>query len=206
MENPHLVTKFFEQAVAEYTGAPFCVALDNCSNALYISLMYVGIKDAEVEIPSHTYMSVPCEIIRAGGKVKFIDSPPLLTGSYPLGKTGVWDCALDFNADMYLPKTLMCLSFTGPYKHLKLGKGGAILTDSEEAYKWLKRYRFSGRNECSYHVDTFDMVGMNCYMMPEIAARGLLLMGQFYNLDGSKIKTKELSLPYPDLSKHSAYL
>lgn len=35
----------------------------------------------------------------------------------------------------------------GPYKHLKLGKGGTILTDNEEAYKWFKRARFSGRNE-----------------------------------------------------------
>jgi hypothetical protein len=25
-------------------------------------------------------------------------------------------------------------SFTGPYKHFKLSKGGAILTDSHEAY------------------------------------------------------------------------
>lgn len=37
-------------------------------------------------------------------------------------------------------------------------------------------------------------------MMPELAARGLLLISQFYNLDGSK-QMDDLELPYPDLSK-----
>jgi dTDP-4-amino-4,6-dideoxygalactose transaminase len=95
---------------------------------------------------------------------------------------------------MYIPGALMCLSFTGPYKTLKLGKGGAILTDNEEAYKWLKRARFSGRNECSYLEDTFDMLGWNFYMMPEIAARGLQLM------DGMPLHNEPISHRYPDLS------
>jgi dTDP-4-amino-4,6-dideoxygalactose transaminase len=99
----------------------------------------------------------------------------------------------------------MCLSFTGPYKHLKLGKGGAILCDKDEDYKWFKKARFSGRNECSYLVDEFTMLGKNYYMMPEIAARGLLLMSQFYNLDGSKKKMPDLTLPYPNLNLHPAY-
>jgi len=208
MQNPHDITKHFEQAVAEYTSAPFCVALDNCSNALFLALLYEGVKGKEIAIPKHTYPAVPCEIIHAGGKVKFVDSEPMLTGSYPLGDTTVWDCALEFTANMYLPDTLMCLSFTGPYKHLKLGKGGAILTDSEDAYKWFKKARFSGRAECSYHVDNFDenpVMGYNFYMMPEIAARGLLLMAQFYNLDGTKKKNADLSLPYPDLSKFNLW-
>jgi hypothetical protein len=38
-------------------------------------------------------------------------------------------------------------------------------------------------------------------MMPELATRGLLLMNQFYNPDGSKKHNEDLELPYPDLSK-----
>lgn len=203
--NAHDITKRFEEAVAKYTGAKYCVALDNCSNALFLALKYVGVEGKEVSIPKHTYPAVPCEIIHAGGKVKFLDSEPLLTGSYPLGETDVWDAALEFTSNMYLPGTHMCLSFTGPYKHLKLGKGGAIITDNEDAYKWFKRSRFSGRNECSYHMDNLDMLGWNFYMMPEIAARGLLLMLQFYNMDGTPKKNADLSLPYPDLSKFPVY-
>ena len=99
---------------------------------------------------------------------------------------------------------MMCISFTGAYKHLKLSKGGAILLDDEKAYNWLKKARFSGRDECSYHVDNFDdnpVIGWNFYMMPEIATRGLLLIQQFYNADGSKKQNEDLELKYPDLSK-----
>jgi hypothetical protein len=105
---------------------------------------------------------------------------------------------------MYIPHTLMCLSFTGPYKHLKIGKGGAILTDNRDAYEWLKRARFSGRRECSYHDDHFDMLGWNFYMMPEIAARGLQLMDQFWVGD-RPISNPDIELPYPDLSKYPIY-
>jgi hypothetical protein len=86
-----------------------------------------------------------------------------------------------------------------------LSKGGAILTDSLEAYHWFKRARYSGRRECSYHDDYLDMIGWNFYMMPELAARGLLLMNQFYNIDGSKKHNQDLELPYPDLSKFEIY-
>ena len=100
----------------------------------------------------------------------------------------------------------MCVSFTGPYKTLKLGKGGAILTDDYHAMLWFKRARFSGRRECSYHTDHFDMIGWNMYLMPELAARGLLLMKQFYDLISEQpISNPDLELPYPDLSKFDVF-
>ena len=106
---------------------------------------------------------------------------------------------------MYKPNTHMCISFTGPYKHFKLSKGGAILTDSYDAHLWFKRARYSGRRECSYHDDNLDMLGWNFYMMPELAARGLLLMNQFYTVDGEPKQNPDLELPYPDLSKFKIY-
>jgi FkbM family methyltransferase len=200
------VTKSFEERLAEYTGAPYAVTIDNQSNALFLALYYEKITGKTIKIPSRTYPSVPCEIIHAGGKVEF---EPVygstLKGPYQLSPTNVWDSALRFTNDMYIPGTHMCLSFTGPYKHLKLGKGGAILTDDFEAYKWFKRARYSGRNEVSYHDDNFDMLGWNFYMMPEIASRGLLLMNQFYNMDGTPKYNEDLELPYPDLSKFDIY-
>jgi FkbM family methyltransferase len=200
------VTKSFEERLAEYTGAPYAVTVDNQSNALFLALYYEKITGKTIKIPSRTYPSVPCEIIHAGGKVEFEQVyGPTLKGPYQLSPTNVWDSALRFTTDMYIPGTHMCLSFTGPYKHLKLGKGGAILTDDFEAYKWFKRARYSGRNEVSYHDDNFDMLGWNFYMMPEIASRGLLLMNQFYNMDGTPKHNEDLELPYPDLSKFDIY-
>lgn len=200
------ITEEFEEKLAHYTGAPYVVTLDNMSNALFLALKYEQIEGKTITIPARTYPSVPCEIIHAGGKVNFEPvEGNTIKGAYQLAPTNVWDSALRFTADMYIPGSHMCVSFTGPYKHFKLSKGGAILTDNKEAYEWFKRARFSGRNECSYHEDYFDMIGWNFYMMPELAARGLLLMNQFYNLDGSKKSNEDLELPYPDLSKFEIY-
>jgi dTDP-4-amino-4,6-dideoxygalactose transaminase len=200
------ITEDFEKALCDYTGAPYAVTVDNQSNALFLSMMFEDVKEKEITIPARTYPSVPCEIIHAGGKVKFKEvKGKTIKGAYQLEPTNIWDSALRFTADMYIPGSHMCLSFTGPYKHFKLSKGGAILTDSLEAYHWFKRARYSGRRECSYHDDHFDMLGWNFYMMPEIAARGLLLMNQFYNMDGTKKTMVDLELPYPDLSKFKVY-
>jgi dTDP-4-amino-4,6-dideoxygalactose transaminase len=208
--NPHSITRDFEKAICDYTGSPFCVCVDNASNALFLALTYDRIKGKVITVPSRTYMSVPCEIIHTGGIVNFSEelfqiNGRFLTGAYNLLGSRVWDSALRFTADMYIPGSYMCCSFTGPYKHLKLGKGGCILTDNEDAYKWFKKARFSGRNECSYHKDTFDMLGWNFYMNPLIASLGLLLIQQFYNQDGTKRVMEDMSLPYPDLSKFSIY-
>ena len=204
--NAHNVTKHFEQTLADYTGAKYVATVDNGSNALFLALAYDVIKGKEVSIPARTYPSVPCAVIHAGGKVKFVPvKGKTLKGEYQLGNTRVWDSALRFTYNMYRAGQFQCLSFTGPYKHLKLGKGGAILTDNLKAYQWFKRVRFSGRRECSYHEDEFDLLGFNYYLMPEISARGLLLMSQFYEQDGTPKKNEDLELPYPDLSKFKIY-
>ena len=195
MKKVYSITDEFESQLVQYTGAKYAVALDNMSNGLFLALYYehhiMNRTNNTITIPSRTYPSVPCEIIHAGLSIS-LD----FTIIYYLYK---------FTADMYVPKSHMCISFTGPYKHFKLSKGGAILTDDLKAYHWFRRARYSGRRECSYHDDNLDMLGWNFYMMPELAARGLLLMGQFYNMDGTKKTNPDLTLPYPDLSKFKIY-
>lgn len=204
--NPHYITKLFEQVVADYTGSPFCVATDNCSNALFLCLHWYTMNfthPAVVTIPQRTYPSVPCEIIRAGFRINYLPMDgEHLVGEYPLSPLPIWDSALRFTSGMYRPGQFQCLSFTGPKKHLKLSKGGMILTDNEEAYRWFKKARFSGRSECSYHEDDFDnnpVLGYNYYMMPELAARGLLLMTEFPK------HNEDLRVRYPDLSKFKIF-
>tara|TARA_R110001606_G_scaffold280801_3_gene429566 strand:+ start:374 stop:1027 length:654 start_codon:yes stop_codon:yes gene_type:complete len=205
------ITEDFEEALCKYTGAKYAVTVDNMSNGLFLSLYYEhhiknSIDSKIITIPNRTYPSVPCEIIHAGLMVEWETiNTTTLTGCYQLKGSNVWDSALTFTADMYKANSHMCISFTGPYKHFKLSKGGAILTDSLDAYHWFKRARYSGRRECSYHDDNLDMIGWNFYMMPELAARGLLLMGQFYNIDGTKKHNADLTIPYPDLSKFKVY-
>jgi dTDP-4-amino-4,6-dideoxygalactose transaminase len=212
----HRVTEDFEKELAKYTGAPYVICVDNQSNGLFLALHYwiqkrkkehkADFKYIEIiDVPQRTYPSVPCEVIHAGAQVNFRKvEGNTIKGAYQLKPSNVWDSALRFTADMYIPDSMMCISFTGAYKHFKLSKGGAILLDDLDAYNWLKKARFSGRSECSYHEDDFDenpVIGWNFYMMPELSARGLLLINQFYNPDGSKKHNEDLELPYPDLSK-----
>ena len=205
------ITEEFEKSLCDYTGSPYAITLDNMSNGLFLALYYEknikkSLNGDTITIPSRTYPSVPCEIIHAGLKVNFKKAQgKTLKGAYQLEGSNVWDSALRFTSEMYIPETYMCISFTGPYKDFKLSKGGAILTDDYEAYLWFKRARYSGRRECSYHDDYFDMIGWNFYMMPELATRGLLLMNQFYNIDGTPKQNEDLELPYPDLSKFEIY-
>lgn len=210
-QSVYKITESFEKALCDYTGALYAVVLDNMSNALFLALYYEknikkSLTDDIIKIPSRTYPSVPCEIIHAGLKVEFVKTKnKTIKGPYRLEPSNVIDSALRFTADMYETGTHICVSFTGPYKTLKLSKGGAILTDDYEAMLWFKRARFSGRRECSYHDDYFDMLGWNFYMIPELATRGLHMMNQFYNLDGTKKHNEDLELPYPDLSKFEIY-
>jgi dTDP-4-amino-4,6-dideoxygalactose transaminase len=191
--NEYSIVDLFEKTVADYAGSKYAVAVDSCTNALFLSLMYSGIKDRHITIPSHTYISVPFSIIHAGGKPVFQDKT--WSGFYFLEPTNIVDSALRFTQGMYIKDTLYCLSFHVK-KHLNIGKGGMILTDSKKAYEWLKFARFNGRSGKKYVQEAFNMVGWNMYMTPEDAARGLRI---FKTLDKNN---PDLTDEYPDLNKY----
>ena len=202
--NPYEVIKNFEEIIAEYCGSPYAVAVDNATNGLFLCMKYLEIEDQEITIPARTFMSVPCAIIHAGNKVNFDKNHPSiigkkLKGQYRLEPFPIWDSALTFKKNMYIPGEFQCLSFSGPHKFLKLGKGGMILTDSKEAYQWLKRAAYFGRRPVDHLVDNFDMLGWNFYMLPEIAARGAVLML------GIEDNNKDLEREYQDLSNYKVY-
>ena len=163
--------------MAHYTGAPYAVSVNSCTNALFLACKWVGVKDKEVVIPKRTYLSPPQSIRQAGGKLVFDERK--WTGIYQLKPFPVYDAAKRLSSGMYIPNTLMCLSFHIK-KHLKIGKGGMILTDNLAASEWLKSCRYEGRSEgMSYHKDDISIEGWNMYMTPEQAARGLTLMQSY---------------------------
>jgi len=191
--NVYKVVSDFEKTIACYSGARYAVAVDSCTSALFLSLMYTDIKDKKVYIPSKTYISVPCSIIHAGGIPVFRNIS--WKGIYKLDPFPVIDSALRFTKNMYIPGTLQCLSFHSK-KHLKIGKGGMILTDSKKARDWLLLARYNGRSGKDYNKEAFKLVGWNCYMTPEDAARGLKL---FHVLNETN---KDIKCDYQDLSKY----
>ena len=62
-------------------------------------------------------------------------------------------------------------------KRVPIGRGGMILTDDKEAYEWFKYMSYDGRDLKKYYMDDdFEMIGYHMYMIPEDAARGIMLM------------------------------
>tara|TARA_R110000824_G_scaffold8429_13_gene38273 strand:+ start:13429 stop:14049 length:621 start_codon:yes stop_codon:yes gene_type:complete len=172
--NPYKIVKMFEEELEEYTGAPYVITVDNCTNAIFLCCKYLNVK--EVTIPKQTYLSVPQSIIHSGGTVKFEDR--LWRGIYDLKPYPIWDSAKRLTSDMYIPGSYMCLSFHIK-KTLSIGKGGAILTDDPEAATWFKMARYEGRSESIYKEDDITMLGWNMYMTPQQASHGLSLMQNY---------------------------
>lgn len=170
-KNPFEIVEMFEQEVAEYTGAPYAVAVDSCTNAMFLCCKYLNVK--EVVIPNRTYLSIPQSIIHAGGTVKFEEQE--WSGIYQLKPYAIYDAAKRFTSDMYISGNYMCLSFHIK-KHLSIGKGGIILTDDQESVDWFRRARYEGRNPVPYDEDDITMLGWNMYMTPQQAAYGLTMM------------------------------
>lgn len=183
LHNPYKIVKMFEEEVAHYTGAPYAVSVDSCTNALFLSCMFVFEKRAvsrQVTIPSKTYLSVPQSIIHAGGEVVFDkrEEANNWSGIYELKPLKIYDSAKRLTSNMYIPGSAMCLSFHMK-KQLPIGKGGMILTDDLEMVTWLKKARYEGRSEVVYHEDDIDSLGWNMYMTPQEAAHGLALMQNY---------------------------
>lgn len=173
LHNPYKIVQMFEEEVAHYTGAPLAVSLDSCTNALFLCLLYL--KADRVIIPSKTYLSVPQAILHSGAQVVFDPAANDWRGIYQLKPYPIYDAAKRFTSGMYVQGSFMCLSFHIK-KHLKIGKGGMILTDNAEAVEWFKKARYEGRGEKLYHQDDIDSMGWNMYMTPQEAAHGLALM------------------------------
>lgn len=173
--NPHQVTRDFESAVANYTGAPYCVAVNSCTNAIFLALMWqkwIGRLPELVQCPSYTYCSVAMQIIHAGAVPTFTDLGWI--GRYRLSPTPIWDSARLFTSGMYIPNEFMCTSHHWS-KTLGLQQAGCILHDDPQADAWLRRARFDGRTEgVAPRDDKFDFAGWHMYLAPEIAALGLM--------------------------------
>jgi dTDP-4-amino-4,6-dideoxygalactose transaminase len=164
--------EFFEQLLAAYTGSPYAVCVDSCTNALLLCLLQS--KEKTITLPSDTYIGVAMAAQHAGKHITFTDTR--WTGAYHISPTNIYDSAKRFTSDMYIPETLMCLSFHYK-KHLKIGRGGAILTDNKDVYEWLKLARNCGKDSrIPLSVQTFNICGFNMLLHPDLAAKGIDLL------------------------------
>lgn len=170
------VVEQFEDALAEYTGAPFVVTTDSCTNALLLCFMLRKTNDGGdiITVPAHTYVGVVRAATSAGHHIKLTEEKWI--GEHEIRPLRIWDAAKWFRRGMYRNGTLTCVSFQAA-KQLPIGRGGAILCDDEDDAEWLRRARFDGRDShLSVHRQKHFQWGIHAYMPPPDAARGLWLL------------------------------
>jgi dTDP-4-amino-4,6-dideoxygalactose transaminase len=200
LHNPYKIVRMFEEEIANYTGAPYAISVDSCTNALFLICKYLEV--GEVTIPSKTYLSVPQSIIHAGGEVVFDrrEETNNWKGIYQLKPYPIYDAAKRLKKDMYIDGTFMGLSFHIK-KLLPIWKGGMILTDNAEAADWFKKARYEGRSEKFYKEDDITFHGWNMYMTPQQAAQGLAMF-QNYSAEGGDLGEEN---GYRDLTEFTVF-
>ncbi|NBP00030.1 MAG: hypothetical protein EBU90_07840 [Proteobacteria bacterium] len=195
INDPWDAVTLFENSLAQYANSQYAVCLDSCSNALFLCMKYLGITGKILEIPKHTYASVPMQCIHAGNRIKFIEYK--WSGLYPIGNTGIIDSATRFSRNMYVNDSYQCLSFHHR-KTLKIGRGGAILTNDKQFVDWVRPMIYDGRHkDILYDQDELGCIGYHMYMTPEDAAIGLLKLLDITDSNpdtGSSETYKDLSL------------
>lgn len=185
--------KIFENQLADWWGAPYAVATDCCTHALELCLRYTQANN--ITIPKHTYVSVPMTAQKLGLDWQFDDVK--WWDYYYLGNTNIIDGAVYWQKGGYVKNTLQCLSFQFK-KPLNLGRGGAILCESLEAYNTLKKMSYDGRlPDTPWAEQDIQTWGYHYYMTPETAELGTNKLPS--SLSGL-IKSWSAS-DYPDLSK-----
>lgn len=206
MKNAFDIVRDFEQAVCEYTNAPYCVAVNSCTSALFTCLVYHGEYVIhkmigtcyDIEIPKKTYIGVGQSILNAGMCPKFRDeewSGEYLLKSGAVEKFYIYDSARRFTSNMYIKNSMMCTSHHWS-KILPMGHGGCILHDNFKFDTWARKFRFDGRTEGIAPKDDNPIRGHHLYLLPELAASGLLRL-----LHLPKNNPNLPNSDYPDLSQ-----
>jgi dTDP-4-amino-4,6-dideoxygalactose transaminase len=164
----------FENAIAEFYGAPYAVAVDCCTHGVELCLRYKDLR--WLTVPCRTYLSIPMLAQKLDIGLTFTEEE--WKDYYEIGgwigkPTGVIDAAVFWKRDGYIPGKFMCLSFQFQ-KHLSLGRGGMILTDDADAAKKLKKMSYDGREpNVPWREQNVDTMGYHYYMTPETAEFGI---------------------------------
>ena len=207
-DNPFDVVHMFERKICSYTGAPMAIVVDSCTHAIELCLRYYLKNNPDslldMTCPKHTYVSVPTTLHHVDIPFQWTDENWI--GFYQLGNSSILDSAVRFTSGMYIDNTDMCLSFQYQ-KQLKIGKGGAIITDNVDLYDWAKLMRHDGRDEMFnpwIGQPNFYEAGYHYNMIPEDCALGILLMDELPK-NNPDAKVNAVS-GYPNLSDRLKFL
>ena len=180
----------FEQALCDFTGAPFCVVTDGCTHGIELAMRYYQV--SQCSLPAYTYLSVVQTLHQLDIEYQLIDMS--WQGEYQFEGTNIWDSARRLEPGMYRPGQVQCLSF-GNTKPLQIGKCGAVLLDDIDAYNHISMTRSDGRD---LRIDPWQnqkVFPIGYHYMPSLehCELGISLL--------KKVVPQNQTAVYPDLRK-----
>lgn len=185
------VVEEFEKKIAEFFGAPFSVAVDSCTHGLELCLRLT--EADEIEVPKHTYISVPMLANKLGINLKWRDEKWI--DSYNI-TSHIIDAAVLWKKNSYIQTTFMCISFQYQ-KHLSLGRGGIILCPDKISWLELKKMSYDGRlPNIPWREQNINSIGYHYYMQPETASLGLMKLQDAIDTKPRQWKIED----WPDLT------
>lgn len=143
-----------EEEFADYVGSKYAVAVNSCTSAIYLSLIYRRRNEyiGACSIPSMTVPLVANTIIHSGTWLKFRDDTRWVGRSYELEGFDIIDSAHEVKKrDDWDKNKLVCYSFY-PTKPVCSADGGMICTNDEDAVKWFRSARMYGRAKAETKV------------------------------------------------------
>lgn len=188
----------FEQALCDYTGAPYAVVVNSGTAALHLAYGLLYQPGQKVKMPAISFVATANAAVMCGLKPEFLDCSPrtglvmedcdvgVELGGQPTGHrhTVVDAC----HSLRYVESALVTVLSFHPAKHLACGEGGALLTKDPVIAERAKLLRSHGR------VGTeMIQLGFN-YRMPDLNA--VLGMSQLSRVSVNIQKRKALAMEY----------
>ncbi|MAF37250.1 hypothetical protein CL622_09120 [archaeon] len=187
----------FENKIADFFGSAHAVAVDCCTHGIELCLRYTEAES--ITVPTRTYISIPFLAKKLGIKQNWKEEN--WKDYYYLGDTNIIDAAVLWEKDSYISGTHMCLSFQFQ-KHLSLGRGGMILTDTKKTFDTLKKMSYDGRlPNTPWREQNINSVGYHYYMAPETAMKGIEKLPKAMNTKPKRWSVSD----YPDLRKMEVF-
>lgn len=188
--------KIFEEKIADFFGSKYAVAFDSCTHGIEASLHLKKIKT--ISVPKRTYISIPFLAKKMDIGLEWREE---VWQDYYEVAPGIYDAAVLWKRNSYIPGTIMSLSFQFQ-KHLSLGRGGMVLCDDLETAVGLKKLSYDGRvPNIPWREQDISSFGLHYYMTPETATLGIEKLQEAIETEPRKWTVTD----WPDLTEMSVW-
>lgn len=190
----------FEEKLAKYVGAKYCVALSSCTAALLLSLIWEknrGVKG--VSIPSMTVPHTANAVLQAGLELRLDGRTDWVGGRYLINGSKVVDSAHELRRDVfkYFPDDIkVCYSFY-PTKTIGSADGGAVCTNDKEFVDWLRSVSSYGRDQKASQSSSwnYDIINLG-YKCNWNNLQAVIALEQLSRLDETNKRRAEIAAIY----------